>query len=164
MRYLAEPFALSALRRGLSISQFLGPLGSAGRWGVRHVEVRPVKTGYEVYLHDVEDGGLQSGTADLVEFGAFEPVDDEEYFGARIASSDDLLGALTVAEELTGAFRDRWVNQSMIQDEYNDFVQSGRPTACTPEGRPWPSRCQGVKPSERRPHRVHRRAENDYEQ
>ena len=161
MRYLAEPFALSALRRGLPLSQFLGPLGSAERLGVRQVEVRSVKTGYEVYLHDVEDGSLQPGTVDLVEFGMFDPVDDEEYFGTRIASSDDPLGALTVAEELTGAFRDRWVNESMIQDEYNDFVQAGRPTACTPDGRPWPSRSQGVKSPEPHPHRVRRGTESD---
>ncbi|MHA6759197.1 hypothetical protein [Streptacidiphilus sp. PAMC 29251] len=90
MRYLARPFALGALRRGLSVSQFLGPLGT----------------------------------------------------GALIASSDDPLGALATAEELTGAFRDRWVNDSMTQDEYNDFVLAGRPVAAMSDGRPWPSRRQ----------------------
>ncbi|MEY9969490.1 hypothetical protein ABIA33_007578 [Streptacidiphilus sp. MAP12-16] len=65
MRYLAESFALGALRRGRAIEQFLGPVGTAERRGLRSVEVRPVKVGFEVYLYGVEDVGPKWGATRL---------------------------------------------------------------------------------------------------
>jgi hypothetical protein len=73
---------------------------------------------------------------DLVEFPPLDPDDEEEECGRPIASADDALDALTGAESATGAVRGRWVNESVAQDEYGDFVRAGRPTDASPEGQP----------------------------
>ncbi|MFC9646608.1 hypothetical protein ACFTZF_50660 [Streptomyces mirabilis] len=138
MRYLAEAFALGALRRGQSVEQFLGPTGSPERPGIRYVEVRATTSRYEVLLHTVEDVGHET-FMDLVEFPPLDPDnDEEEEFGRLVSITDDPLAALTAAEELTGAVRSRWVNTTMVQDEYSDFVEAGRPARHSPDGHPWP--------------------------
>ncbi|MER5901168.1 hypothetical protein ABT150_13865 [Streptomyces mirabilis] len=138
MRYLTESFALGALRRGRPVEQFLGPVGSRARPGIRYLEVRPTKTTFEVFLHTLEDVGTEM-FFDLVEFPPLNPDDEEEERGRLIASADDALDALTAAETSTGAVRGRWVNESVAQDEYRDFVRAGRPTDASPEGHPWPA-------------------------
>lgn len=137
MRHLAEPFALGALRRGRPIEQFLGPAGSPERPGVRYVEISPVKTGYEIYLHSVEDGGDESFW-DLGEFLPLDPDDERAEFGLLITTADDPLTALNAAERHTGAVRGRWVNEAVSQDEYRDFVLAGRPATASPDGHPGP--------------------------
>lgn len=54
--------------------------------------------------------------------------------------AEDPSNALAAAEEATGALRERWVNENIVQDEYGDFVRAGRPSDQCPDGRPWPSR------------------------
>ncbi|MGW2696138.1 hypothetical protein ACWC3Y_30760 [Streptomyces sp. NPDC001296] len=137
MRYLAETFALGALRRGRPVEQFLGPTGSPERVGIRYVEVRPAKTHYEIFLHTLEDVGRET-FVDLVEFPPLNS-DEEEEFGHLVAAHDDPLGALAAAEEATGAVRGRWVNTGVVQDEYLDYVKAGRPVDASPEGHPWPA-------------------------
>ncbi|MFF1606020.1 hypothetical protein ACFVYV_53615 [Streptomyces mirabilis] len=139
MRYLTEAFVVGALKRGRPVEQFLGPVGAPGRLGVSYVEVRPTKASYEVYVHTVEDVGHE-GLSDLVEFPPFDADQDEEEFGRLVATAEDPSTALTAAEEATGAVRGSWVNESMVQDEYGDFVLAGRPADQSPDGRPWPSR------------------------
>jgi len=134
VRYLAESFALGALRRGRSVEQFLGPAGSPGHPGIRYVEVRPAKTNYEIFLHTKEDVGHET-FADLVEFPPLDPDNDEEEFGRLVATRDDPLAALEAA---TGALRGKWVNTGPAQFEYHDYVTAGRPTNTAPDGRPWP--------------------------
>ncbi|NUK08360.1 hypothetical protein HRW23_24915 [Streptomyces lunaelactis] len=138
MRYLAESFALDALRRGRSVEQFLGPAYAAGRLGVRYVEVRPKGGRYEIFLHTVEDAGHET-FMDLVEFPPLNPDNNEEEFGLLITAAGDPLAALQAAEDCTGAVRHRWVNATMAQDEYSDFVQAGRPQHSSPDGHPWPA-------------------------
>ncbi|MEU5121193.1 hypothetical protein [Streptomyces asoensis] len=139
MRYLAETFVVGALKRGRPVEQFLGPVGAPGRLGVSYVEIRPTKASYEVYVHTVEDVG-HDGFSDLVEFPPFDADQDEEEFGRLVATAEEPSAALAAAEKVTGAVRGSWVNQSMVQDEYSDFVQAGRPANQSPDGRPWPSR------------------------
>ncbi|MEU6340188.1 hypothetical protein ABZ883_04465 [Streptomyces sp. NPDC046977] len=138
MRYLAESFIAGALRRGRSVEQFLGPIGSPERLGVAYVEVRPTKAAYEIYVHAVEDVG-HAAFCDLVEFPPFDVEDEEEAFGRLLAVAEDPQAALATAEKETGALRTRWVNQGLVQDEYWDFVRAGRPSVMAPDGRPWPS-------------------------
>ncbi|MFC8262689.1 hypothetical protein ACFUNF_35025 [Streptomyces sp. NPDC057291] len=76
---------------------------------------------------------------DLAEFPPLDPDTEEEEFGRLIAAAGDPLTALNAAEDCTGAVRHRWVNAAMAQDEYNDFVQSGRPLRGSPDGYPWPA-------------------------
>lgn len=137
MRYLVEPFVIGALRRGRSVEQFLGPIGSPERPGVRYVEVRAARTSYEVYVHAVEDVGHE-GFLDLDAFPPFDQDAEEEEFGQLLGTADDPQGALILAEECTGAVRGRWVNQGVVQDEYRDFVRAGRPSSASPDGHPWP--------------------------
>nr|WTB28809.1 hypothetical protein OG781_03970 [Streptomyces sp. NBC_00830] len=76
---------------------------------------------------------------DVIEFPPPDPDDEEEEFGRLITSADHALGALAAAEDSTGAVRERWVNESVTQDEYRDFVRAGRPTDASPDGHPWPA-------------------------
>ncbi|MER6075355.1 hypothetical protein ABT187_42585 [Streptomyces sp. NPDC001817] len=135
MRYLAEPFILSALERGRAVEQFLGPARSPDRRGVSYVEVRPVESTYEVYLHSVLD--TEPETYDLDSLPALFDTDEED-FGLLVATTNDPATALTAAADRTGAALERWVNQSMAGDEYRDYVHAGRPGQA-PDGRPWPT-------------------------
>ena len=136
MRYLVDPFIIGALRRGRSVEQFLGPVGSSVRPGVRYAEVRAAGTSYEVYAHAVEDVGHE-GFLDLDVFPPFDQ-DAEEEFGELLGTAEDPQSALVLAEEATGAVRGRWVNQGVVQDEYQGFVRAGRPAGMSPDGHPWP--------------------------
>ncbi|MEW2129099.1 hypothetical protein [Streptomyces sp. NPDC005435] len=138
MRYLTESFLLGALRRGRGVEQFLGPCGPVERPGVRHVEVRPKKASYDVVLHTVEDAGHE-GFMELVEFPPLDPDDEANEFGRLLGTTEDPSAALALAEQHTGAERDRWVNASLADAEYGDFVCAGRPWDARPDGRPWPA-------------------------
>ncbi|MFC9501063.1 hypothetical protein [Streptomyces sp. NPDC056982] len=135
MRYLAEPFILSALKQGRAVEQFLGPARGSDQRGVSYVEIRPVQTTYEVYLHSVLDTEPQ--TYDL---GSLPALFDshEEDFGLLVATTIDPAAALDAATDRTGALPERWMNQSMAGDEYRDYVSAGRPDQA-PSGRPWPT-------------------------
>lgn len=137
VRHLAEPFVLGALRRGRCVEQFLGPVGTPERPGIRYVEVRPVGGAFEIVLHTRRDVGHQ-GFVDVGEFPALDADDDEEEFGRLVATASDPLTALATAEHRTGAIRARWVNAGVVQDEYSDFVRAGRPSDASPDGHPWP--------------------------
>ncbi|MEU9360637.1 hypothetical protein AB0D35_21285 [Streptomyces sp. NPDC048301] len=139
MRYVAESFIFGALRRGCSVEQFLGPVGPPERRGVRYVEVRAARTSCEVYVHAVEDVGHES-FLDLDSFPPFDQNSEEEEFGQLLGRAEDPQSALILAEKGTGAVRGRWVNQGVVQDEYRDFVRSGRPSGMSPDGYPWPDR------------------------
>ncbi|MFB6517988.1 hypothetical protein [Streptomyces sp. NPDC056401] len=138
MRYLAEAFILGALRRGRPVEQFLGPIRAAERLGVRYVEVRPKAGKYEIFLHRVEDVGHET-FLDLAEFPPLDQDSEEEDFGRLVTTAADPLAALEAAENGTGAVRQRWVNATMAQDEYADFVRAGRPQHSSPDGHPWPA-------------------------
>ncbi|ATZ29325.1 hypothetical protein SLAV_37805 [Streptomyces lavendulae subsp. lavendulae] len=127
MRYLVEAFALTALRRGRPIEQFLGAAGPPELPGIRWAEVRPTADGFVLVVHVAQDIGGEN-CYDLVGFPSFEQADDEEDFGHQIAVVDDPLAAMTIAEERLGAGRDRWVNRGMAGDEYRDYVRTGRPS------------------------------------
>ncbi|MER7756894.1 hypothetical protein [Kitasatospora sp. NPDC097643] len=125
MRYLVESFAVSALTRGRSVEQFLGPAGDAHASGVRWVEVVPTCSQFKVVLHTSADVGSEN-FCDLVAFPPLDPESEDDEFGLEIAMATDAHDALALAEHRTGAVRGRWVNQGMAQDEYRDFVLAGR--------------------------------------
>ena len=124
MRYLAEAFALGALRRGRSIEQFLGRAADDAR-GIRWVEIVPGELGYRVVLHVSADvGGEQF--CDLVELPPLGDSDEEE-FGKQVAIVAEPPDAITAARDAVGASVDRWVNQGLAGDDYRDYVRAGRP-------------------------------------
>lgn len=131
MRYLVESLAIGALTRGRSVEQFLGSVGDAHAPGVRWVEVVPIGSEFKVVLHTSADVGSEN-FCDLVEFPPLDPENEDAEFGLEIAVATETHDALALAEHRTGAVRGRWVNQGMAQDEYRDFVLSGRPRHASP--------------------------------
>ncbi|HVM13863.1 MAG TPA: hypothetical protein VM287_06000 [Egibacteraceae bacterium] len=85
--------------------------------------VAPFGDEFLVLLHKVEDVG-DAGFADVSEF---PPVNEDEYVGEGrvVATVGDAAAALASAEECLGAHSGRWVNASLVGDEYLDF-KSGK--------------------------------------
>jgi hypothetical protein len=126
MRYLTRQFAIGALRRGKGIEQFLGTAEIDGSSAIRWVEVSPVKRQYRISLHTVQDPG-DDRASDLPNLMSLEPV-DEAYVGEgrELGLSQDEEAAMSLAEHLTGARPDRWVNHAMAGDEYIEHVRNRR--------------------------------------
>lgn len=135
MRYLVEGFAIGALRRGAEIEQFLGPREHNGEQGVAWVEIWPRDEAYAIMLFggaDRADG--HQGQRNLYALPPFLfPYEGGEvmpFCEVGIASAP--LGALEMAESLTGAVRSRWMNRGLGVDEYADYVRAGSPSAWLP--------------------------------
>ncbi|HTJ39506.1 MAG TPA: hypothetical protein VL738_40280 [Dactylosporangium sp.] len=126
MRYLTQAFALGALRRGKAIEQFLGPVEVDGVAGVRWVAVSSSAGKYSVTVHTVQDLD-DDEFLDMANFPPLDPV-DEEYAGQgrELGRHDDPGAAVELAERLTGAVPERWVNFAVVGEEYADFVRSRR--------------------------------------
>jgi hypothetical protein len=127
MRYLTRSFAIGALRRGSGIEQFLGAVEVGGIAGIRWVVVSPWEGDcYRISVHTVQDLD-DEGFADLSEFPALDP-DDEQYVGEgrELGRSADEAEAIELAERLTDAVPDRWVNFAVAGEEYLDFIRSRR--------------------------------------
>ena len=52
---------------------------------------------------------------------------DEEDFGQAIGETESAQAAIDLAGRELGADPARWVNQGVLQDEYNDYLKQGRP-------------------------------------
>jgi hypothetical protein len=106
--------------------------------GIAYVELCRTTAGtFEGYLHCRQDVG-SAWFMDVEEFPPLAEADGEEDFGQLIAVGEEWSAAISAAETATGAVRSRWVNASVLGDEYADFVHAGRP-ATAPEGNPWPT-------------------------
>lgn len=118
MRHLAPAFALGALRRGKQIEQFLGTIKNDHGSGLRWVSLCPGPAGVTICLSEVEDVG--TGTfLDITEFPALDP--DGEAWGRVIAVLPAPEEALRAAERELAADPERWVNESLVCDEYHDY-------------------------------------------
>ncbi len=119
MRHLSPAAAVAALRRGRPVEQFLGPVNDSVVPAIRWVTVSPAEDGIEVGVHEVED----IGDADFVDVSEFPPIDEDEYIGEGrvLASVADPEAALGIAGERLGTNSSRWVNHSLVGDEYLDF-------------------------------------------
>jgi hypothetical protein len=126
VRYLTPSFARAALRRGSAIEQFLGVADFHGVAAVRWVEVTPEPQGYRISLHTVRDLDDEH-FADLSNFPPLDP-EQEEFVGQgrEVGRGVDEVEAIALAERLTGAAPERWVNFSMAGEEYLDVVRSRR--------------------------------------
>jgi len=119
MRYVDNTSLEAALHRGKSLEQFLGGrVADGGELVVSWVELRPTSDGVEVWHFEVPD--LGEGFADLYEL---IPVEQER---ATLAASPD--AAMHFSQKHFGVSLYHWVNQSVVQDEFLDFVRAGRPT------------------------------------
>ncbi|GAA4522352.1 hypothetical protein GCM10023191_101600 [Actinoallomurus oryzae] len=125
MRHLTRSFAEGALRRGRQIEQLLEAFEQDGRRGLRWTSISPATRfhGFIVSLHTVEDIDYRL-TVD--EYPSFYESDEED-FGQTIGETESAEEALDLAHRELAANPARWVNQGVLPDEYNDYVEQGRP-------------------------------------
>jgi hypothetical protein len=117
MRYITNTSLEETLCKGKALEQFLGGRTSAsGELVVSWVELRPTSDGVEVWHFEVPD--LGEGFADL-----YELISEEQDRSVLVASPD---AAMQFAQAHFGASATHWVNQSLVQDEFLDFVRAGR--------------------------------------
>lgn len=108
-----------ALGRGRSVAQFLGgevraPFGAIIRW----LTIREDRdAGHVVHLHEASDLGSDT----FVDVGELPSIHGEEELETTFSSFE---AALAYAVEKLGAARDRFVDESMIDDEYADFLRA----------------------------------------
>jgi hypothetical protein len=117
MRFLTRMFAVTALRRGRPIEQFLGGIEAGERQGIRWISLSPGSEGISVYLHEVEDIGSDTFW-DLTEFPPLNP-DDETRGLIGVATTPE--EAIEVAEHDLGADPGKWVSHGHACDEYADY-------------------------------------------
>jgi hypothetical protein len=129
VRYLTRQFAIGALRRGNGIEQFLGDTEVEREPAIRWVAISPMSRRYRISLHTVQDPD-DDHVGDLAKLISLDPV-DEAYVGEgrELGVSEDEAEAISLAEHLTDASPDRWVNHAVAGEEYMDHVRSRR--ACT---------------------------------
>ena len=129
MRYLTRQFAIGALRRGNGIEQFLGGVEIDGEPAIRWVAISPMDRQYRISLHTVQDPD-DDRVGDLPNLTPLDPV-DEAYVGEgrELACSENEEEAMALAERLTDAYPDRWVNHGVAGEEYMDYVRSRRDPA-----------------------------------
>jgi hypothetical protein len=120
MRHVLPTFQASTLGRGKELEQFMGGRGDNPDRTIRWIELRPKNGGVEVWDFEVPDLGDIDFT-DVYEFGA----DDIE---APVATLPNPIDALDFAHRKLGASPDRWVNVTVVGDEYRDYVLAGRPS------------------------------------
>ncbi|MFJ2721934.1 hypothetical protein [Streptomyces sp. NPDC087437] len=130
MRYMVEAFAVGSLRRGAGIEQFLGPKDHNGERGVAWVEIWPREQGYVITLYGGADraDGYQ-GQRNLYELPPFlyPHEDDEDMPFCELGITSEPLGALELAESLTGAVRSRWMNRGLRHGRVRRLRTSGQP-------------------------------------
>ncbi|MBS0567123.1 MAG: hypothetical protein JSS59_06875 [Proteobacteria bacterium] len=126
MRHLSEVGALETLRRGKPIEQFLGRSPSDSTC-IRYIELRPSSDLIEVWVHDVADIGGEE-FLDLYEFQDSATSDPE----TPACAFEEAQAAATYAYVELSASANRWVNQSVTQSEYLDFIRLDRPDVWPP--------------------------------
>ena len=123
MRYLSRGFAVSTIRRGTVVAQLLGGYLDGARRGLRVLTVEPDEDAYCVYVHEIEDVGGP-------EVAEFPPWSADG--GDAVVCSDTPEAVLSFAEQQLDADPERWINGSMLDDEYGDYVRAGRPPTLSP--------------------------------
>ena len=121
MRHLLAIDIPAALRRGESVEQFLGR-SPADAGHIRRVELRPSDGLIEVWVYDVEDIGGEE-YLDLYDFPCVEPDGPD----GPVATFPDPQGAIAYASASLAIDPARWVNLGVVQSEYLDYIQAGRP-------------------------------------
>ena len=129
MRHLTRQFAVGALRRGDGIEQFLGGARIEGVAAIRWVEIGSQNGRYRISVHTVQDPD-DDRVRDLPDLISLDPA-DEEYIGEgrELGVTKDEAEAISLAEHLTEARTDRWVNRGVAGEEYLDHVRSRRDDA-----------------------------------
>jgi hypothetical protein len=81
---------------------------------------------YRISLHTVQDPD-DDRVSDLPNLISLDPVDEAHVGeGQELSLSEDEAEAISLAEHLTDARPDRWVNHAVAGEEYIDYVRSRR--------------------------------------
>lgn len=123
-RYLTDYFLRGALQKGHAVEQFLGGFIHEDGPAIRWLELRRDGSGVAVLLHEALDDGDMG--CDIYEFTALNDDPDDLYDPTAEHHCDSVEQALALAAKLYGASPDRFVNEGVIQDEYEDFVARRR--------------------------------------
>jgi hypothetical protein len=111
-RHLTTDQIDSALQRGKSVEQLLErPAPDQIAW----VELRPVSEGVELWRYDVFD----DGSDEFFDLYSFSPIEGD-LPESPVDTYPDVTTASAAAQARFSADSGRWVNQFMIQDEYQD--------------------------------------------
>jgi len=123
-RYLTIDEAWFALRRGRAVECFLGPCERHGVHGIHYASISLVGEQVALQVFYAADEG-DADALDLYEFGPLDPS----------LSPDDANEEATfpTLEACIAVVRTRWpkretqlVNESVLQDEYRDYIAAGR--------------------------------------
>ena len=121
-RYLLPPFIQSALNRGHAVEQFLGGFEYEGSPALRWLTLQPEEDGVTLLVYESYDEGGE----DFLDLYAFSEIDGEQGDSAAEHPCATLDEALTLARTRYGADPERWVNEGVVQDEYQDYLTRGR--------------------------------------
>ncbi len=121
-RYLIDPFLRSALNRGRNVAQFLGGFDADGEPAIRWLTLRADGGTFVLSLWEAVEP--KEVFYDVWEFKGLGDEPYEPTAEHRCKTIDD---ALALAGTAYGANRDRWVNESMVGDEYHDFREGRWP-------------------------------------
>ena len=127
MRHLTRSSAEGTLRRGREVEPLLEAFEQDGRRGLRWASISPPTRfhGFIVRLHTVEDLD-ETDRLTVDEYPSFQETDEED-FGQTIGEAESAEEAVGLAARELGADPARWVNQGVLQEEYNDYVKQGQP-------------------------------------
>lgn len=123
-RYLSLWEAAGALRRGKAVECFVGKCERNSEPGVRWLSVHQERAGAVIRIYETavaED----SGSVDLYSFESLNSELDPGEPDEQI-SVPDLDACWALLEKQFPGSTARLVNEGVIQDEYADFLASGR--------------------------------------
>jgi len=115
MRYLTEYNIRSALNRGKFVEQFLGGNSTGEYPTIRRLVLSLRREQFRLTYYETYDGGSDT----LHDVYVFSPVAPDE--APPEHTFDTLEEALAHANSVYSASHERWVNQSVVQDEYADY-------------------------------------------
>jgi hypothetical protein len=117
-RHLTEYFIEQTLKRGKGVAQFLGSFDHNGQKAVRYLLIYPKEQDFQLWVQESYD----EGSEDLCDIGEFTSIhDDDEPIQYTFPNLEQ---TLEFATKSYGASLERWVNESVIGDEYSDFIKS----------------------------------------
>lgn len=118
-RHLTEYFIEQALKRCKGVAQFLGWFEHDSQKAIRYALIYQRQDGFLLWVQEMYDEGTKGFYSDIGEYSSIH--DDDELIQHTFSTLEE---TLEFAATRYGASRERWVNESMISDEYIDALPS----------------------------------------
>jgi len=123
-RYLTLSEAESALNRGKSIECFLGACTRDGKPGIKWISASKNGNGINVSVFETADLGNEE-FLDVYEFGPLNPELELDEADESLTCPDFESFVQEVESKFSGS-SSKLVNEFIVQDEYADYLMSGR--------------------------------------